>query len=67
MTKYNKKHTELINEIRLVELVLEETESILSIENSIKEKEEIERRILDYESHLTTLTHKLEYHESKVK
>ena len=67
MTKYNKKHTELIDEIRLVELALEETESILSEENSIKMRENIERRIHDYELHLTTLTHKLEYHESKVK
>jgi len=67
MTKYNRKHMDLIDEIRLVELALEEEEIKFRNSNSRVVRELAERRIQDYEKHLKHLTEKLELYENNVR
>jgi len=64
MTIYNKKHKNLISEIRNVELLIEVKEKKL-LKDNIKDKKLI-RQIFDHELQLKELTDKLEFYESKI-
>jgi hypothetical protein len=66
MTGHDTNHTAITDEIRLVEMALEETESRQMTCKDLQEKERLEIRILDYEQHLKVLSNKLELYENEV-
>lgn len=68
MTKKKKKRKEyfkILDKIKLLEYALKEEEIKVNINSSFDEKENIERRIIDFEKHLKLLYNKLSIYEYK--
>jgi len=67
MATFNRKYIDLIEEIRLVEMALEDEEKKMMYFKDPQDKELSENKILDYEKHLKLLSKKLESFKGKLR